>query len=94
MALGFSPYTSNFAGYTIGLLCSFFLSRVFVFFSSGYGRKQLVRFFAAFCVAYVANLGVLHFCLQLNAGKIVSQIIAGVFYLFLMFCFSKKWVFK
>ena len=94
MALGFSPYASNFAGYAIGLFCSFFLSRVFVFFSSGNGRKQLVRFFAAFCVAYVANLGALHFCLQLNVDEIASQIIAGIFYLSLMFGFSRAWVFK
>lgn len=94
IALGFSSYTSNFAGYAIGLFCSFFLSRTFVFFASGNSRKQSVRFFAAFCIAYVANLGVLYFCLQLNVNQIASQVVAGIFYLSIMFAFSRIWVFK
>ncbi|WP_373309355.1 GtrA family protein [Laribacter hongkongensis] len=94
MALGFSPYTSNFFGYVIGIFCSFFLSRNFVFFASGDSRKQLVRFFFAFCIAYIANFGILHVCLRLNVDEVISQIVAGIFYLSFMFAFSRVWVFK
>jgi len=94
IALGFSPYVSNFAGYAAGLFCSFFMSKTFVFLSSGNGQKQLVRYFIAFSVAYVLNLGVLHLCLQLNWDGFSSQIFSGISYLILMFYFSTKWVFK
>jgi putative flippase GtrA len=94
MALGLSPYVSNFAGYLIGLFCSFFLGRRFVFLASGNSGRQLVRFFITFCIAYFFNLGTLYFCLQLGVNNLVSQVIAGVIYLIVMFAFSRIWVFK
>lgn len=94
MALGLSPYASNFLGYLSGFFCSFFLGRRFVFLASGNSRRQLIRYFITFFIAYFLNLGTLYFCLQLSLNNLVSQIFAGASYLIVMFAFSRIWVFK
>lgn len=94
MALGFSPYASNLAGYMVGLCCSFFLSKYFVFLAHGSGRGQAGRFLAAFAVAYVANLALLHASLQAGVGHVAAQIVAGALYLVVMYVLLRSWVFR
>jgi putative flippase GtrA len=94
LALGFSPYASNLAGYTVGLACSFLLNKYFVFAAPGGRRRQMGRFLAAFAIAYAANLALLHACLQAGIGGIVAQILAGVLYLGVMYALMRAWVFR
>lgn len=94
LALGFSPYASNLVGYVAGLACSFFLNKTFVFASHNGRRRQLVRFLAAFAVAYIANLMTLHACLQAATGDVAAQVIAGIVYLLTMFIVLRSWVFR
>ena len=93
MALGFSPYVSNFAGYTVGLCCSFILNKHFVFLAKGNRRRQIGRFMAAFGIAYLLNLAFLHVCLEAGVAKVAAQILAGVLYLAAMYMLSRVWVF-
>jgi putative flippase GtrA len=94
MAIGLSPYGSNFAGYTAGIFCSFFLSKKFVFPKQGKKKYLFWRYLAIFCISYAANLGVLHLCLQGNINSAISQIGAGIIYWLMMFTLSRLWVFK
>lgn len=93
MALGFSPYASNLAGYMVGLCCSFVLNKYFVFLARGNRRRQVGRFMAAFGIAYLLNLALLHACLEAGVAKVAAQILAGVLYLAAMYLLSRVWVF-
>ncbi|MDR1222054.1 MAG: GtrA family protein [Tannerella sp.] len=59
---------SNFTGYFIGLINSFFLNRKWTFNSSGRMLGSAVKFFLVFAVCYLLQLGVLlllnHYCPQ------------------------------
>lgn len=92
--LGFSPYICNLAGYSVGFLCSFLLSRLFVFPGGRSIGGEVSRYVICFVLAYVANLGALHLCLLLNIREVMSQIISGIVYLVIMFSLSRLWVFK
>ena len=94
MALGFSPYISNFMGYITGFFCSFFLNMNFVFSVPEKICYRMARFLVAFFAAYTANFGTLYFCLQLRINDVISQICAGIVYILVLFSFSRLWVFK
>jgi putative flippase GtrA len=94
LALGLSPYVSNLSGYLVGLTCSFFLTKTFVFAARGESGRQARRFLVAFAVAYLMNLGALHASLQAEVNGILAQLLAGALYLFSMFIFSRSWVFR
>jgi len=94
MALGISPYSSNVAGYAMGLICSFLLNQTFVFAASGNRTHQLGRFLSVFAVSYLCNFTTLHICLLANLRNVWSQILAGVVYSVTMFLLSRWWVFK
>lgn len=94
LALGFSPYASNLAGYLIGLCCSFLLNKHFVFIGQGGRNGQVRRFLGAFAIAYVANLALLHLALGAGVGDVVAQILAGALYLAAMYTLMRVWVFR
>jgi putative flippase GtrA len=94
MALGFSPYVSNLAGYMVGLCCSFLLNKHLVFLGRGSSLCEGGRFLAAFVIAYLLNLGLLHLCLKAGIGHFAAQILAGILYLIAMFLLLRTWVFK
>ena len=94
MALGFSPYISNFTGYVTGFFCSFFLHMNFVFSVPEKIFYRMARFLVTFFVSYIANFGTLFFCLQLKVNDVISQIGAGIVYVLVMFLLSRLWVFK
>ena len=48
---------ANFAGYCVGLACSFVLNRSWTFQHRGAVLPALLRFLLVFAVAYAANLG-------------------------------------
>jgi putative flippase GtrA len=94
MALGFSAYFSNLAGYSTGLLVSFYLSKNFVFSVKGDSGRQMTRFLMCFALAYLVNLAVLHLILLTGGSDVAGQLIAGVSYLLIMFTLSRLWIFK
>jgi putative flippase GtrA len=94
LALGFSPYASNLAGYLVGLGCSFLLNKYFVFLAKGPSHRQAGRFLVAFGIAYLSNLALLHACLQAGIGDVAAQIFAGLLYLMVMYALSRAWVFR
>jgi len=92
---GLSPELSNAAGYTVGLLASYFLNRHFTFRSAQRRSTEFVRFALVFLTAYTANLAVLivlvH-ALAVHAG--LSQVIAGVIYIGTAYLLNKHYVFR
>lgn len=93
-AMGMSAYLSNALGYAVGLACSFFLSKKFVFESNQSGRWQLARFLLAFALAYGLNVLCLHLLLGIEINAYTAQVLSGIVYLIFMFLLSKLWVFK
>ena len=94
MMLGASPYSSDVAGYSIGLTCSYTLNKYFVFLSKDKPGTDTVKFLIAFAIAYSLNLGALHIALLLGVDKYIAQIIAAVFYTGSMYLLSRFWVYK
>lgn len=94
MALGVSPIVSNIAGYAVGLLLGFTVSRSFVFRSDGHIFSEGARYLICFCVSFVVNLFVLTYALEvLHLSKELSQIVAASTYTVLMYIFSYYLVF-
>lgn len=92
--LHFSPEASNLLGYGIGLVVSFLLSKTFTFRSSGAMSSELVRFLLVFAIAYAINLAVLSFAVRVLAWHAgISQLVAGVFYVFCSYFLNKRFVF-
>ena len=92
MACGVGPFTSNVLGYLVGLFAGFLLARHFIFYSKDDFFSQGRRYIAAFAVSYSANLLVLYMCMvQLGVGKYLSQILAIITYVGLMYPLS-RWV--
>lgn len=92
---GLSPELSNAAGYTVGLLASYFLHRYFTFRSAQRRSIEFVRFALVFLTAYTANLTVLVVlvrALAVHAG--LSQILAGVIYIGTAYLLNKHYVFR
>lgn len=92
---GMSPELSNAAGYTVGLLVSYFLNRHFTFRSAQRRSTEFVRFALVFVTAYTANLVALIFlvrALAVHAG--LSQVIAGVIYIVTAYLLNKHYVFR
>ena len=57
--IGCSEVLSNFVGYFVGLINSFFLNRKWTFGSKGNMLGGAVRFFIVFVICYLLQLGVL-----------------------------------
>jgi putative flippase GtrA len=90
-----SPETSNFIGYGVGLIFSYFLNRIFTFHSSQDRINEFGRFLVVFALAYGANyvaLLILIHKLRVNPG--VSQVLAGVVYVTFSFILNKFYVFR
>ena len=87
-------YLSNVFGYTIGLLVSYLLNRVFTFKSNRAKGPELIAFTGVFCLAYLANLGALKLLIVLGVHPAVSQVLAGVLYVAISYIANKYLVFK
>jgi putative flippase GtrA len=95
MWLGFSPIVSNIAGYAIGFMLGFVLSKKFIFRSNGHFVTESMRYLCAFAVSFVFNLLVLHLTLDyLNFHVIPSQITAAISYTLLMYLLTRLFVFN
>lgn len=94
MALGVTPIISNIAGYSVGLMLAFMLSRSFVFRSEGHIAAEGVRFLIAFAISYAVNMCVLVVALELlNISKEMSQLLAAITYTGVMYILSRNYIF-
>lgn len=90
-----SPESSNITGYSIGLIASYVLNRNYTFKSKHLRRYEVIRFLAVFIFAYASNFVVLIVLIHtfyLHEG--LSQILAGVVYVFVSYIMNKYYVFK
>lgn len=94
-ALGMPDVPANALGYVLGLACSFVLNRRFTFEQHGPVWSSLMRFLAAFCIAWLVNIGVV--LLLINGGRInayLAHALALPIYTALFFLLSQYWVFR
>ena len=94
LAAGFSPYISNLAGYCIGIICSFYLNKIFVFSDGQSGVRAAPKYLIAFLISYSLNLFVLYIGEQVSFNIYAAQVVAGGAYFLSMFLLSKTWVFE
>jgi putative flippase GtrA len=92
-ALGFQPYAANAAGYLVGLVLGFFVSRRFVFRHEGHITRQGARYLLAFGCCFSINLAVLHFALQAGIAELLAQAISTAVYIVAMFLSLRFFVF-
>jgi len=93
MWLGVSPYISNVAGYAVGFIFGFVLSKKFVFRSNGHFVTEGVRYFVAFLISFLCNLLILHYLL-INFSALASQIAAAAGYTVIMYLLARTFVFN
>jgi putative flippase GtrA len=93
MWLGVSPYISNVAGYAVGFIFGFLLSKKFVFRSNGHYVTESIRYLIAFLISFLCNLLILHFLLT-NFNAVASQVLAAAGYTVIMYILARMYVFK
>lgn len=92
--LEFNPVISNMISYAIGLLSTYLLNRTLTFHSTGKKRKEVIRFFIAFAIAYLANLtALIIFIDYFNIHEGFSQILASMVYVAFSFPLLKFYVY-
>jgi putative flippase GtrA len=94
MWLGLSPFLANVAGYTVGFILGFVLTKKFVFRSNGNFVTESVRYLIAFVISFLVNLLVLR--LSLGAMKlhvVAAQVVAAGSYTLLMYLLTRFFVF-
>lgn len=93
-ALGSSPFIANAAGYLVGLVLGFTVSRKFVFVSQGHVTSEALRYLAAFLFCFLLNLLTLGLALQsLQWPPIPAQLLAAAVYTSSMYLLSRYLVF-
>lgn len=95
MALNFSPIVANVAGYAVGFILGFVLSKKFVFRSDGRFVSESIRYLLAFVISFLLNLLVLHIALNnLNFNALASQVVAAISYTIFMYILTRFFVFN
>lgn len=95
MALGFSPMVSNIAGYAVGFILGFVISKKFVFRSEGHLVIESFRYLEVFIVSFLLNLLVLSLAINyFNIHVMVSQVVAAISYTLLMYTLTRFFVFR
>ena len=95
MAIGASPVISNVAGYAVGFILGFVLSKKFVFRSNGHFVGESVRYLVAFWVAFGMNLLVLKTSIDyFSINAYIAQGFAAVSYTGLMYILTRFLVFQ
>ena len=94
MAIGVSPFWANVAGYTVGFILGFVLSKKFVFRSNGHFVTESFRYLIAFAVSFLLNLLVLRLSLDsMKLHAVAAQVIATGSYTLLMYLLTRFFVF-
>ena len=95
MWFGVSPFTSNIAGYAVGFVCGFILSKKIVFRSNGSFVAESIRYLIAFLIAFALNFMALHILLgPLQFPPVLAQIGAAVCYTGSMYILTRFFVFS
>lgn len=92
--LGASPFIANVAGYMVGLVLGFTITRKFVFVSQGHVTTEALRYLAAFLFCFMLNLLTLGLALKsLQWPAIPAQLLAATVYTASMYLLSRYLVF-
>jgi len=91
--MNFSHNISSSIGYAIGLICSFYLSKKFVFKAKGKVNKYLLKFAIGFIISFGFQLLILNILIIYDLNPYISQFCASIIYVILFFIFSKYWIF-
>ena len=98
MGFGTLPALANLAGYAVGLMSGFLLSRRFVFRSTGSSRSTVPRYLLTVAGGFCLNQLVLALALDvLGAGALnhaVAQLCAMASYTLSTFFVCRFWVFR
>lgn len=95
MWAGFSPVIANIAGYGVGFVLGFVLSRKIVFRSNGSFVRESVRYLIAFLLAFILNLFVLHVVIKnLGFPAAVAQVAGAVVYTIAMYTLTRFYAFS
>jgi len=95
MWMGVSPYVANVAGYALGLVMGFLVSRSFVFNDNDVFNRQMWRYSLAFVACVALNILVLTLALQLlEVNRFLSQCLAAGSFTAAMYLMSRFFVFK
>lgn len=94
MGVGVSPLVSNIAGYSVGFVLGFVVSKKIVFRSNGDFIWESVRYLVSFLLAFTLNLVVLHVLLTwTKLPPVLSQVVAAICYTTSMYCLTRYYVF-
>jgi putative flippase GtrA len=91
----FNPYISNIIGYSIAVLNSYVMNKVWTFSSKKPHKATLPKFIWIFFLCYAFQLMFLHICIQqlaINNG--LSQLLAMIIYTISSFVGHKLYSFK
>ncbi|MDO8652456.1 MAG: GtrA family protein [Undibacterium sp.] len=95
MWAGVSAYAANIAGYSLGLVMGFMLSRSFVFNAAGAVSRQMLRYGLAFAACVGLNIVVLAIALEfMQINRFVSQCLAAGSYTAAMYLMNRFYVFE
>lgn len=85
---------SNFLGYAIGILLSYFLNKKYNFKSNNSHVKDFPRFAISMFTAYIVNLIILMVIFRYyELSFYLAQVLAGVGYVLVGYILSKYYVF-
>lgn len=94
MVLGFSPVYSNAAGYALGFVVSFLLSKKFVFRAAGRWSVDALLYAFSFVVAFLCNILTLTVLIDFSlVNPYVAQIFAACVFTGIMFLLGRFFVF-
>lgn len=95
MWLHISPFIANVAGYAVGFIFGFMLTKKYVFRSNGHFLAESIRYLIAFIVSFLFNFLVLHYSINILKFPAASaQLAAAAGYTLLMYILTRVFVFK
>lgn len=93
--VGIEPIVSNVAGYSVGLVVSYFLNKYWVINNRKKDRSQIYKFILAFVISYSLSLLFLYFFIySFGFDKYGSQFLSGGVYFLVFLIFNKMYVFR
>jgi putative flippase GtrA len=93
MAVGVSPLWANAAGYAVGLVLGFVVTKKLVFRSNGHFVSESVRYLAAFAVCFGLNVWALQALLG-QVSAVMAQLGAAAVYTGSMYVLTRFFVFQ
>jgi putative flippase GtrA len=97
LKLNVNPQAANAAGYAVGMVFSYFLSRYFVFQQPVSARSSILKYLATMAIAFAINQFVLLLAGKLlgaaPAMRLLAQVLAMGSYTLVNFILCRAWVF-